>query len=313
LPGRHITNHHEALHEVPSDTPPVAAAKASFSTSTAYRFEKDRRLPSQKKGARDRRRPDPLADMFATEVVPMFKAAPGLRPIAIFEETLRRHPELGAGIRRTLERRIRFWRAIHGKEQEVIFRQTTKWVRSACPTSPTWANWASPSRACRSIIASTTSGWPIPDLSTPMSLGGESFVALAEGLQNALWSLGGAPQDHRTDSLSAAFCNLERNAQDDLTRQYEVLCAHYGMRPTRNNRGIAHENGSIESSHGHLKRTIIDALLLRGPADFDDLATYRGFIDEIVSRRKPATPSGSTASAPPCRRCRICAPRTTRK
>jgi hypothetical protein len=108
---------------------------------------------------------------------------------------------------------------------------------------------------------------------------------LAEGLQNALWSLGGAPREHRTDSLSAAFCNLDRNAQDDLTRRYEDLCAHYGMRPSRNNRGIAHENGAIESSHGHLKRAIADALLLRGTADFDDLAAYRGFIAEIVSRR----------------------------
>ena len=71
----------------------------------------------------------------------------------------------------------------------------------------------------------------------------------------------------------------------DLTQRYEDLCTHYGMRPSRNNRGIAHENGAIESSHGHLKRTIADALLLRGTADFDDLAAYRGFIDEIVSRR----------------------------
>jgi hypothetical protein len=144
-------------------------------------------------------------------------------------------------------------------------------------------------------------------------LGGESFVALAEGLQNALWSLGGAPREHRTDSLSAAFCNLDRHAQDDLTRRYEDLCTHYGMMPSRNNRGIAHENGAIESSHGHLKRTIADALLLRGTADFDDLAAYRGFIDEIISRRNARKPGGSTASAPPCRRCQIAAPRTTRR
>src|SRR3981081_4664206 len=84
-------------------------------------------------------------------------------------------------------------------------------------------------------------------------LGGESFVALAEGLQNALWALGGVPEQHRSDSLSAAFCNLDREAQEDLTRRYEELCAHYGMTPSRNNRGVAHENGSIESSHGHLK------------------------------------------------------------
>lgn len=85
-------------------------------------------------------------------------------------------------------------------------------------------------------------------------LGGESFVALAEGLQNALWALGGAPEQHRSDSLSAAFRNLDADAKEDLTRRYEAFCDHYGMTPTRNNPGVSHENGSIESAHGHLKR-----------------------------------------------------------
>ena len=107
-----------------TDSPPVAAAKASFSASTAYRIERDPRFPSQRKAPRGRRRPDPLSDVFETEIVPILKAAPGLRPVAVFEEMLRRHPDLGSGIRRTLERRIRAWRAIHGEEQEVIFRQT---------------------------------------------------------------------------------------------------------------------------------------------------------------------------------------------
>ena len=116
-------------------------------------------------------------------------------------------------------------------------------------------------------------------------LGGESFVALAEGMQNALWALGRAPLQHRSDSLSAAFRNLDRDAQEDLTRRYEALCGHYGMEPTRNNRGVAHENGSIESPHGHLKQAIEDALLLRGSRDFDDLQAYRRFVDEVVGRR----------------------------
>jgi len=66
-------------------------------------------------------------------------------------------------------------------------------------------------------------------------LGGESFVALAEGLQNALWALGGVPEQHRTDSLSAAFHNLSADAEADLTTRYEAFCAYYGMTPTRNN------------------------------------------------------------------------------
>ncbi|MCK1449686.1 transposase family protein [Bradyrhizobium sp. 35] len=114
-------------------------------------------------------------------------------------------------------------------------------------------------------------------------LGGESFVALAEGLQNALWVLGGAPREHRSDSLSAAFRNLDRDAEADLTLRYQELMRHYDMIPSRNNLGVAHENGSIESSHG--QKALQDALLLRGSRDFDHLDGYRRFVDEIVGRR----------------------------
>ena len=106
-----------------TDGPAVAAAKASISLATAYRFEQDHRPPSSINKARTRRRPDPLADFFDAEVIPMLNAAPGLRAVAIFEEMQRGHPHLSPGERRTLERRIRSWRARHGPDQEVIFRQ----------------------------------------------------------------------------------------------------------------------------------------------------------------------------------------------
>ena len=105
--------------------------------------------------------------------------------------------------------------------------------------------------------------------------------------ERALWSLGGAPREHRTDSLSAAFRNLDLEAQKDLTARYEDLCGCVSARsatPAESTGGLA-ENGSIEGPHGHLKRAIEDALLMRGTSDFDDLAAYRRFIDEIVGRR----------------------------
>ena len=98
----------------------IAAAKALISRATAYRIEKEARLPSQNRPPRGRRRPDPLEHIFDAEVVPLLKAAPGIRAVAVYDEMLRRHPELPEGIRRTLERRIRSWRAVHGQEQEVI-------------------------------------------------------------------------------------------------------------------------------------------------------------------------------------------------
>ena len=144
-----------------------------------------------------------------------------------------------------------------------------------------------------SLICSITSAWPFSGFELAhVVLGGESFVALAEGLQNALWSLGGAPEQHRSDSLSAAFRNLDANAQEDLTRRYEALCAHYGMTPTRNNKGVSHENGSIESAHGHIKKALEDDLLLRGSREFDDLSAWRRFVDELVSRRNARNAAG---------------------
>lgn len=268
-----------------SDSPTAAAAKAAFSTATAYRLEDDPRLPSQTATPRTRRRPDPLAGLFEEEVVPLLQAAPGLRSVAVFDELRRRHPELDHGIRRTLERRVRAWRAVHGPEQEVIFRQTHEPGRLGLSDFTDMAD-------LPVVVAGTLLEHRLYHFRmvyggfqhAHVVLGGESFVALAEGLQNALWALGGAPHEHRTDSLSAAFRNLEQTARDDLTQRYEALCRDYGMTATRNNTGVAHENGSIESAHGHLKRAIRDALLLRGSHRFDDLAAYRAFIDELMSR-----------------------------
>src|ERR1700726_1044587 len=106
-----------------SNVPALAAAKAGFSTATAYRIEADPRLPSQKEKPRGPPRPDPLAGVWDSEIVPMLEAAPGIRAVAIFEEICRRHPELAAGVRRTLERRVARWRALNGPSREVMFRQ----------------------------------------------------------------------------------------------------------------------------------------------------------------------------------------------
>jgi len=288
LPGRHVTDHQMRLYMKfrQTDALPVAAAKASFSTATAYRFEHDHRLASHRQPVRERRRPDPLGEIFETEIVPMLKAAPTLRAVAIFEEMQRRHPSLSVGVRRTLERRIRSWRALHGADQEVIFRQVHEPGRMGLSDFTDMAD-----------LGVSIAGEPLDHRlyhfrlvysgfeHAHVILGGESYVALAEGLQNALWGLGGTPREHRSDSLSAAFRNLNVDARADLTQRYEALCAHYGMQPTRNNRGVAHENGSIESAHGHLKKAVGDALLMRGTNDFASLASYRCFIDEIVSRK----------------------------
>jgi hypothetical protein len=187
-----------------TNAPAIAAAKAGFSTATAYRIEADPRPPSQKKTPRARRRPDPLPGVWENEIVPMLGAAPGVRAVAIFEELCRRHPEIAMGVRRTLERRIARWRALNGPSRDVIFRQEHPPGRMGLSDFTDMGGLGI-------TIASEPFEHRLYHFRMPFSgfehahvvLGGESFVALAEGLQNALWALGGVPGQHRSDSLSA--------------------------------------------------------------------------------------------------------------
>jgi len=290
MPGRFITDrqHEDYMTLRPYHSRKTAAAKAGFSPSTGARIDHDPRSPSRKKRERGHGggKPDPLAGLWDEEIIPLLAATPGLRPISVLEEMQRRHPDRDlSAARRTLERRMRSWRAEHGPEREVIFRQAHPPGRQgmsdffdARDLGVTVAGAPLIHRIYHFTLVH--SGWEYADV----VLGGESFTALASGLQNALWQLGGAPREHRSDSLSAAFANLDRDAGEDLRTRYETLCDDYGMEPTRNNRGLAHENGSIESRHGHLKVRLEQALLLRGSRDFEDLNAWRGFIAQVIAR-----------------------------
>ena len=208
------------MHHRKTQTRQLAAARAGIGASTGARLDADPRLPSQCQAPRSRRRPDPLAAIWDAEIVPMLQATPGLRPVAVFDEMLRRHPDLPPNIRRTLERRVRHWQALHGPERDVIFRQEhppgeqgLSDFTDAGSLGVTIAGEALPHRLYHFRLA--FSGWEHAEV----VLGGESFTALAVGLQNALWSIGGAPREHRSDSLSAAFRNLEDTTEADLTQR----------------------------------------------------------------------------------------------
>src|SRR5207244_4220858 len=114
----------------------------------------------------------------------------------------------------------------------------------------------------------------------------ESFESLTTGLQNALWELGGVPQCHRTDSLSAAFNNL--SGQDELRERYKGLLQHYGMSATHCNPGRAHENGDVEQSHHQWKKAVSQELILRGSRDFSGREEYEAFLRRLLKRRNAA-------------------------
>jgi transposase InsO family protein len=286
MPGKKITDHqvHRYKEHRNKLTQVAAAAKAGISERSARRIERSDALPSQRPSRSWRTRCDPLAAVWEAEVMPLLLADAELNAVTLLEELQRRHPgEYDAGVLRTLQRRLRQWRAMHGAEREVFFAQEHPPGRLGLSDFTVADDLgvqidgaAFEHRLYQFALAH--SGWRHAVVITE----GESFLALSTGLQAALWRLGGVPEEHRTDSLSAAFNNLAE--QQQLTRRYEDLCRHYGMRASRCNPGQSHENGSIESRHDSLKTAIDQGLRLRGSRRFDDRAGYEAFVEQIVQR-----------------------------
>ncbi|GAB3626911.1 integrase [Pandoraea terrae] len=113
----------------------------------------------------------------------------------------------------------------------------------------------------------------------------ESFEALAEGLEACLWQIGGVPELHRTDNLTAAVRDLDRDGMHEFTQNYRTLLAHYGMQPSANTAGCANQNGDVEQSHFRFKQAVDQALRVRGMRDFGSRSDYEHFLGELVRQR----------------------------
>lgn len=264
----------------------TAAAKAGISERSGRRLERGTHQPHAGRPRDWRTRPDPLAAVWESELLPLLEREPQLQATTLFEHLQQTHPnQYGRSILRTLQRRVRQWKATAGPPKPVVFelehhpgalglsdftlfKQAEITVRGQ-PFSH---------RLYHYRLA--YSGWQY----VQVVQGGESFVALSEGLQNALHACGGVPHEHRTDSLSAAYRNRGGRTRNDLTDPYCGLCQHYGLRPSRNNRRLAHENGSIEGPHGYFKNRLYQSLLLRNSCDFDSVAAYQQWVEQVVRR-----------------------------
>ena len=289
MPGKPITKQQVRLymtHRNQGKTQAVASAKVGVSERTGRRIETGEVAPSAPTQRRWRTRKDPFEAVWDSEIVPLLEDQPALDPTTLFEDLQDRHPGVYPnGCKRTFQRRVKAWKAVHGPDKTVMFRQRHEPGRQGLSDFTelkgiTILVDGEPLVHRLYHFRLVYSGWSY----LKVVLGGESYSALAEGLQEALWRVGGAPQEHRTDSLSAAYKNLSNDEQADLTERYEALCRHYGMTATRNNRGVSHENGAVESPHGHLKRRISQALLLRGSEAFDSVDAYRQWLDQLVGR-----------------------------
>jgi Mu transposase-like protein len=262
----------------------IAAAKAGMDPKTARKYLALNRQPSEIKRERHwRTRDDSFSDVW-DQVRQQIEENPGLEAKTLFEWLQREYPGRYAdGQIRTLQRRIKHWRATEGPTQEVYFGQKHE-----------------PGRLCASDfthmteLAITIGGQTFEHLvyhfvltysnwETGTICYSESLESLSEGWQNAVWELGAVSAAHRTDSLSSAVNNMSN--LEEFNRRYEGLMKYYGVKPQHTNAASPHENGDAEQSHHRFKRAVEQALLLRGSRDFTDLAEYAQFLKELFAQR----------------------------
>lgn len=263
-----------------------AAARAGMHPNTARKYERRGALPSQLKEPRTyRTRPNPFEDDWPW-VQAQLERDPALQADTLFAELCRQNPErYQMGQLRTLQRHIALWRAQHGPEREVMFAQVHR------PGARAESDFTH-----MSDLAVTIAGQPFPHLLYHLVLTysnveavqicfSESFESLAEGLESCLWQLGGLTEEHRTDNLSAAVWSIAPDGSRCWTERYLGLMAHYGLRPTTNQPGVAHENGDVEQAHHRFKRAVDQALRLRGSRDFPSRDAYARWLQTLLRQR----------------------------
>jgi transposase len=267
-------------------TQTLAAARAGMSERTARRYEQAGRLPSQLRRPRTHRtRPNP----FRTDwpwIVAQLERDPALQAKTLFDLLQAQHPDrYTAGQLRTLQRHIAGWRAVSGPAKEVMFAQVH------VPGEVAQSDFTH-----MTALGVTLGGVPFAHLVYHLVLTysnveavhvcfSESFESLAEGLEHGLWQIGGVPRQHCTDHMGAAVRPLDAAGRQDFTERYRGLMAHYGMDPTANTAGQAHQNGDVEQAHYRFKEAVDQAVRVRGSRDFADRAAYERFLQELVRRR----------------------------
>lgn len=268
------------MHRNKGLTIEVAAMKSGMSEKTARKYLHLRKTPSQCARVHTwRTRDDPFREVWE-DIRKYLEGNPGLEARTLFEDLQRKWPgQFSDGQLRTLQRRVKQWRATEGPGKEVYFPQEHQ-PGKMCESDFTYMtelgvtinNQMFPHLLYHFVL--TYSNWE-----TGTVCFSESYESLSGGLQNALWELGGVPEYHRTDRLTAAI-NKECN-REQFTRRYTGLLRHYGLKARPTQAGKPHEKGDIEQRHYRLKRALDQALLLRGSRDFSSREEYQEFIRNL--------------------------------
>lgn len=258
-------------------TKAIASAKAGMDEKTARKYIKSGKLPSDLKKVRYwRTRKDSFAEVWE-EVRGNLETNPGFEAKTLFDDLQDRMPgRFSDGQLRSFQRRVKYWRAVDGPGKEIFFPQAHHSGELAESDFTSMQELGISIGGCRFDhllyhFVLTYSNWE-----TGRICYSESFESLSTGLQDALWELGGVPQVHQTDRLTAAVHNSLH--PEEFTQRYQGLLRHYGLAGRKTQPASPHENGDIEQRNYRFKRALKQALLLRGSADFSDLEEYKGFL-----------------------------------
>lgn len=262
-----------------------ASMMAGMHRETARVHAKDGKVPSESTGPRKwRTRVDPIQDEDWAEVVERLREAPELEARALFDHLCEGHPDrYEPGQVRTLQRRIRDWRAREGPEKDVVLVQQHR-PGEALQTDFTSCNELGitiggepfPHLLCHVVLPYSNWEWATPCRS-------ESMAALKRGVQEALFRLGRVPDYHQTDNSTAATHDLSTGKRG-FNEDYRQFVEHFGMLPRTIAIGESRQNGDVESSNNALKKRLKQHLLLRRSRDFESQAAYEAFLHEILMK-----------------------------
>ena len=266
------------------ETLATAAAKAGMDPKTAQKWRQSGQLPSEAKEPRDyRTRPDAFADVWS-EVEELLERDAAIEAKTILDHLCRQHPgKFQEGQLRTMQRKVKVWRALQGQPREVFFPQIHLPGHQAQSdfTHMTKLGVTIAGQVFKHLVyhfTLTYSNWE-----WAMICASESWESLSEGLQKALWELGGTPSEHRTDSLTAAV--KPAGGRQEFTERYQGLLRHYGMCASHSSPGRGHENGDVEQAHHRFKRGVEQELILRGSREFSSREEYDEFLRQLLARR----------------------------
>lgn len=263
----------------------IAAAKSGMDEKTARKYRKSDKLPSELRAERTRNwrtREDPF-DAIWGEIKPFLKTNPGLEAKTLFEHLQRQYPgRFPDGQIRTFQRKVKSWRAQEGPAREVFFPQVHTPGKLGQSDFTHMGSLgitigAEPFDHLIYHFVLTYSNWETGSICFS-----ESFESLSEGLQKALWKLGGVPVNHRTDRLSTAVNNT--GSPEEFTQRYRGLLSHYGLAGEKTQAYSPNENGDVEQSHHRFKRAVDQALMLRGSRNFPTRKDYELFLDRLFSQ-----------------------------